>query len=810
MGKVETSEIVKQATREYFEALASRNEDLLGKLLERSPGQSRTILVTEQLIQDYMNMVFQPFAGERRVPKYIEESSPRTLQRMKSPAEVIVEGKISFGLIGAHYRSSLSARGRRSAFAVNSRRFSSSLRPYLKGHGFMALLRGPRKSLLETLWEAVYLEQYFGLFDRKLTLGEWAFEQAKAIPIVVLSERCASAPGLEKFRAAKSFRKVVVLPDKVTENLVSKDILKAFIMSVADGIMGAIQRERESFRYMASSGGNYPEKDALRAWNKLIRSANSLARDLIAQSFIDRELTLRHAYVTGLVLFRPEERELCERLVRLFPGSTAPEIEEKNGFSAEREQIPRLLRVFQSLQFYTRRYGENCITFPYQRGQAPSKGEYRGEGSRSSVTLFWNGSDNLSVLDEIVDGARDMFSQLTSAVETRLRGRLRERPPSVNGDSAVAHVIHENSGEFLEKGDVHALLLATRDLSRALHEGAPRAFSFVLGSPEWLISDLAVVHDLMGGSFPFQIARHSGQSRFYDRTLALLRGNSAFFQDDSLALFLPYPGQPLEITHVVRIQNLGTSRRQLLSSFSRGKKAVIAVVTYGSGTGEVIHNGEVKAVLSADGQWVPAKNYHELIDRLTDLVGRLSDEETAETVVERLEPCLRRISEEPGVGGLFVIARKEAASQLRRGSISLTEVLETVEGRSLPELDTRSIYDLARDDGATIVELPSMRVWGRRLLPAGSTWSRGSEPSYDSDFNSVEQIYSLEWGTRRRTALRVSQNLGDNGLVIVISADGPMTVLQRGRIVAQFGERRLYLDNSEAELIQHWQRNPVS
>jgi hypothetical protein len=801
LNKKEASTATKKATREYFEALLSRNDEALSNLLRGGSNRGADILVTEQIVQDYMTTVFQPFAGCRRIPNYIQSSMPRTLKRMKSAAEVIVNGGVRFGLIGAHYRSSLSARGRRSAFAVDARRFSKSLRISLGDHPLIEFLRGSRNNLLETLWEAIYLEQYFGLFDRKLTLGEWAFEQTRAIPIVILSERCSYAPELQEFRSGNYLRKVVVLPDSLTDALVSKDLLEAFSTSVADGIVGAIKRERETFRQATRSLGEYPEKLSLVTWNRLVRSANSLARASIIKSAISSELSLRHAYATGLVLFNPEGKDICDRLLRLFPGiGTGTSAETKEGqMATERSQLSRLLHVFQSLQFYTRRYGENCVTFPYQRGEISRKREYLGEGSRSSVTLFWDGTKQLSVLNEIVEGARGMFGQLTSAVEAHLRARKTRNQQAASGNYAVIDLIRENSGDLLSGVDVHAVLLATRDLSKALHEGRPRAFSFVLGSPEWLISDLAVVHDLMGGSFPYRITRDSDNPHFYERTLALLRGNSAFFQDDNLALFLPYPGLPLEITHVVRVPGVGAGRRQVLSSFSYGKKAMVTVATYGSGTGEVIHDGEVKAVLSSDGQWTPATSYQALLDELTGKVSQLSDDRTADTVVGQLEPCLRRISEEPGIGGLFVIARERAAIRLKRNSISLTEVLETIEGRSLPELDTGSVYDLARDDGATIVELPSMRVWGRRLLAAGPTVGRGEKAVFEAD--SEEQIRTLEWGTRRRTALRVSQNLGNEGLAIVISADGPITILQGGAIVAQFGERRLRVqtDRNKAE-----------
>jgi hypothetical protein len=791
-----------QATQDYFKTLHSRSDEVLSALLSKSVNEASDILLTEQVIQDYMAAVFQPFVGSWRIPGYIQESAPRTFLKLRAAADKVIAGRIRFGLVGAHYRSSLSAKGRRSAFALHRRSLSNSLRDLLGDHPYIERWKLGRKDFLGILWEAVYLEQYFALFDRKLTLGEWAFEQNKKIPIVVLSEHSTSAKRLEEFRSDPNLKQVIVLPERLTGVLLNNDLLSEFAKGVADGIVGAFERDPNVLSQLVRCRDGYPDKERISSWSRLVRSANALARDSIVQRSIERELSLRHSYATGLLLYHPLERELCEELLCLFPG-VEPDSAQEQG-PVESDQLSRLLRVFQSLQFYTRRYGENCVTFPYRgtetvSGVVPRKtsylsgervnSEYHGEGFQSSVTLFWKGSRNLDLLNEIVEGARGIFSQLTTLVDNHIRTRRIEASTPRQEDTEVVKMIRESSGGQLSGNEVHEVLAAARDLSRALHEGKPRAFSFILGSPEWLISDLSVVHDLMSSALRYQVTQNPSQPLVYERTLALLRGNSAFFQDDSLALFLPYLGLPLEVTHVVRLPRDGTGRRQLLSSFSKKKKAVIAIATYGSGSGEVIHDGEVRAVLSADGQWIPTDGYQRLVYELRVRIHQLSDEATAQKLIERLEPCLRRISEEPGVGGLFIIARERAANWLKRDSISLTEVLESIDGRSLPELDTSAVYNLARDDGATIIAVPSMRVWGRRLLPSGSASGRSKEPIPASDSSLAEQIQALEWGTRRRTASRVSRNLASEGLAVVISADGPINVLQGGVVVSQFGER---------------------
>jgi len=770
-----------ETARDYFKTLHVHGDAMLDAILRRSNDHG-DILATEQVIQDYLAAVFQPFVGSMKTPRYIRDEVPQTAGSLEAAAARMAAGRFRFGLVGAHYRSSLSAKGRRSAFALQRRRFLGALRE-LVGEARCRELTSVRIALLETLWEAVYLEQYFSLFDRKLTLGEWAFEQGKRVPIVVLAEGSVPEPRIREFRNELHLQQIIVVPKALTQTLLSKSLLRTFAEGVADGILGAIGKERAALRHLMRHDEGYPDKQRISAWSRLTRAANALARHAIGQSAVEKELALRHSYATGMVFYQDSERALRQELLQLFPPAGGGDDREQP--PPESDQLAKLLRVLQSLQFYTLRYGENCVTFPYwpDGSEAPGAGTPRGEGFHSSITLFWDGSRNLNLLRPIVEGARGVFDQLNTAVRNHLRARLEEGPREDRQHPEVLRIIKDASGDRLGEGEVSEVLTAARDLSRALYEGKPRAFSFILGSPEWLISDLSVVHDLMGSGVRYQVQVTGDEPYCYDRTLALLRGNSAFFQDDSLALFLPYPGRPLEVTHVVRLPREGSGRRQLLSAFSQDKLAVVAVATYGSGLGELIHLGEVKAVLSAEGQWVPASGYHSLIDELTNRIAALEGAKVAAGIVERLKPCLQRLSEEPGVGGLFVIAREVMARRLLQASISLTEVLETIDGRSLPELDARAVYDLARDDGATVVAVPSMRVWGRRLLAAGLR--NLEEPANGSRF----EIQILEWGTRRRTALQVSRRLAAEGLVVVVSSDGPITLLQDGAIVAQFGER---------------------
>ncbi len=352
----------------------------------------------------------------------------------------------------------------------------------------------------------------------------------------------------------------------------------------------------------------------------------------------------------------------------------------------------------------------------------------------------------------------------------------------------VSQEIHKDSGARLVEVDILSLLRLARDLSREVHEGMPRSFSFILGSPEWLISELSVVYDLVDDKYPYRLVSPPADPCGYQRTIALLRGNSTFLQDERLALFIPYPGRPLEITHVVGLPGVETRRRELLAKFTAERYATMAIATYGNGLGEVLHNREVKGILSIEGHWVRVVGYRQFKEDLQRELLKLMSEERCKLILGRLEPAIRTISEDIGTGAIFVLAGEKAVTRLLKRSRSLTSVLGSVDGRPVDHLSLDLIYDLARDDGAAIISLDSLRMWGRRHLPAFPIEDLEQHWIADGDLRWDGWVRTLKWGTRHRTALGVSRWLKAAGLVIVISADGPINVLQGGRGVAEFGE----------------------
>jgi hypothetical protein len=458
--------------------------------------------------------------------------------------------------------------------------------------------------------------------------------------------------------------------------------------------------------------------------------------------------------------------------------------------------VGELVRVLQSLRFYQECYGESCITFPDEQ---PSTSRSlladntvrtpMGAVSKCSLTLFWEKPDSLPpVLPALLGGTSSLFSHALSEGELTIRETL---PNGIEPStlSRLAFSLQKDSGNVLTAPAIAKILTLAEDLSRCLHESRPRSFTFLLGSPQWLISDLQIEHELVGAARSFRLAARTEEPDIYQSTRALLEGNSSFLQADDMCLFVAWPGEPLEVTHIVKVPRLDMIRKKLLCSFTADRPGLLAVVTHGNGRGEVIFEGRVRGVLRGH-SWEerPPENVEfeaRLRRELVSLVGKRK----AGELVAVLQPVIQDLSEAPGVGALFIISKRENINTLLKASSKLTDVLDSVDGQRLVEMPSEVLFQLAQDDGATLICCDSLCVWGRRHLQAPVL--PNLEPQWKEEGSKMHWRHwykTKSWGTRRRTGLAVSYDLREAGIVITISADGPVDLLLGGHGVAAFSE----------------------
>ncbi len=779
----------------YLSDVANMAPLVLPKLLANVRADKNATPRIEQIIQDFLRAAFLPFVGQWAVPGYIEAQARSSFRSLQSLAGDVQSQELGFNFVGAHYRSPLSVRGRRTAFASRPAVFHESLQTLLGRKLFKQLREWHQSSVFQQLWDSIYLEQYFRLCGVSTTLSEWALQRHPLSPVAVLVTDGRSCRLTHQTVAADIEVAVVEVPASLSRQLLGTGSMRSLWQTVARALSQTVEEQEETFRHLGTQTDSEPGDEALQNWRRLTRRANTLATNALDAGHLRAQLAARAAYVTGLLLYESDHRPFRDALIQRF---ALPEPRHKH--RRRQEPIPSIsefVRVLQSLQLYQESYGQGCITIPYDtepflRGSMPIT--TRGEPvSRCSVTLFWNPSRPFPpALPSILSAASGLFSQAVGVAE---RSVTKEPLATVGTQPStllrLAAVLENESNGAVSASAIARVLACGQDLARCLHEGEPRAFTFLLGSAEWLVADLQIEHELVGSANPLRLAARGENPTAYESTLALLAGNSSFLQADDLALFIALPGRPLEVTHIVRIAGSALPRKKLVCQFTMNRPSLLAVLTHGNGKGEVVHRGRVRGILREGHSWREELGYDAFEATMKRHLGAVVIGDRLRIVAAKLPPVIRDLSETPGVGALIVVAKEDAISALRQDSSRLTDVLESVDGRMLQEMSPEVLYQLTRDDGATLICGKSLRVWGRRHLPNGVVPGLEARWTEDGPLRWPHWYKTKKWGTRRRTALAVSHTLGDDGVVIAISADGPIDVLRGGRGVAEFNEADL-------------------
>jgi DNA integrity scanning protein DisA with diadenylate cyclase activity len=791
------------AGQDYLSRINSLTPRVLRSLLAGGELTRDAITRVERTVQDFLRAVLLPFVGQWHIPSYVAKEDSRAFENLGVLANRIRSENVDVSFIGAHYRSRLSVRGRRSAFASRPDIFESQLsgllgklleRRLTKSLGGLV-----KTSAFQQIWDAIYLEQYFRLFDVNATFSEWALQRSRLKPVAILAnckrEGCSVTPrvlagGIEVSAIKVSETLIQELwPQKATELL---------WRAVANAIIETYLEERLVFQDIERMSEQAPNAQVIQDWLRLIHRANTLAARTLEGVGLRSKLAERAIYARGLMLHRREYRNFRTALLRDFSGVDLDKNRSKITETLALERMGEFVGVLQSLRFYQDCYGDGCITMPQElrapvKSAADSNGALlsrRDPGSECSLTLFWKSNSSFPrIVPTILGNTPSLLTHALSEAERRISPDPHARNIESQALSSLSYVLQgaiQNYG--INASAIAKVLAISEGLSRCLHEGKPRSFTFLLASPQWLISDLSIEHELIGTTRPFCLPFPNDQPDVYETTLALLEGNSSFLQPEDLALFVAWPGEPLEVTHIVRLPRLAASRRKLLSQFTADRPGLLAVVTHGNGRGEAIYEGKVRGILRDGGPWKAEPNYEGFETGVFHLLMNILGQEKENSIRCVLQPAIRELSEETGSGALFVIAKKDDIRRLLEVSSKLTDVLDSLDGQRLNEISPELLYQLARDDGAVLICADTLCVWGRRHLLTSAlpdlegNWTRRGPMSWEHWYK------TKKWGTRRRTALAVSYELEDRGVVIVISADGPIDVLVGGRGVAEYKE----------------------
>lgn len=826
---------------EYFQTLGKKIKDIWENIDQRIGKSDREkIIVLEQNIQDLLCGIFLPLVGGHAIPPYIEDE----LLDVWDGYPNLTDKESFFTLIGAHYRSPISLRGRRSAFIAMEENFLANLKRILPESDQESLHILSKNKIFPDFWQALFLDQYFYLFGKSNTFSEWVLKIGKSLQDDKKQQVTDVSIGVAVTEKETRIRwqdlgdgtpfLLFSLSKPLLNDLFSESMGKQFCSIILKSIAGVTSKNQlwDSGKDPESSA-TAPDLALLYQWLRLLRRSNNTASRLIQKSSLIETAESRCAYVTGMLQHGDQYRKFKNDLIStlnlpLETGEPCSLAEEHSVYT----ELSRIVKVLQAFQTYLLLYGDHCITVPLPV-KPPSGLPYNTDSfPRCSLTLFWNnkGFQELqltSILPCIRSEGRAVIDTLINHVVHPYFRTPDALTPSV--DPGFKDILQSLKG--IVQAETHlgqALLLVLRlalDLCRARHEGEYLSFSFMIGSPHHLVEDLEVEYEFLGWK------RDGGNQEIltlrldegdlmgsYEESLAIVKGNSSFLQDPSLALFISVPKTPLEITHVVRIKTgQPRTRRAFLKYITEGKKKeeILAVSTYGNGWLEIFQGGEILYSYSPLHGWQTEGTFARFCDAFKQAIADLGEEFRAKNNLKRapaeeadpydefvtiVEDILKRTSEESKAGALIVIAFTPQIDDLKSQSNRLTRVFDSIEGNTVEELGSNLLFQLATADGATLIDFGTRQVWGRWQLPVTpqnkmdkitEKWQAEDEDKAKDqaeDEDKAKDWYKiLRWGTRHRTALGVSDAVGRNGIVIVVSADGEVNLMRSGSAIRSYG-----------------------
>jgi hypothetical protein len=541
-------------------------------------------------------------------------------------------------------------------------------------------------------------------------------------------------------------------------------------------------------------------------WFDILRETNVRAFTAFQAGERLSKLERRNRFVTGKLFF--ENKAFAESLLLNFDG------QENLSQDAAFTMIHEIVKVFQAMLFYCSLYGDEYLTFPFWKREMPGCSltfmKHEDPQNRGwEWMLPWASRLSkiaVNILPNVMEHAKTCMSDAQKG-PFQYNGETGIRWPSGVGvdqiwaavQSEIAKAESREDGGKLQdqnKAWYEVLLALVMNLASAKHEGQGLGFSFLLGNPHSLVHDLMIEHE-------FLLRKEQGPAIFKlgpDKlaiaySLSLIKGNYAFLQDPELALFVCYPGFPPEITHIVRLPLAGVeqrTRRGLLAATTKGKTDLLAAATHGNGRADLLFNGVLIGTYSERDGWKPANSYDEFWRMLEIELNRTFSAKALNGVAPVLKGVVERISGEPGHGALFALGSKKRVKALTDEGVPLTTVFDSVEQRAVGEIGENLLFQVSIEDGGTIIEVPSGKISGRWQLRGinpekheiskGKTladaWQQEGGPYRWENWHKT-----LVWGTRHMAGLGASLTLGSDGLIIIISSDGPVHVLKDGKPV---------------------------
>jgi hypothetical protein len=469
----------------------------------------------------------------------------------------------------------------------------------------------------------------------------------------------------------------------------------------------------------------------------------------------------------------------------------------------------RVLAIIQGTCLFSRIAGDSFDFFFAQR---------KGGQSRAA-----QGAALPSVL--ILGGLPENDRDATWAFTAALAGTLKERFEKDASRSLALHppVSPESAGtlqsiieahETLTRESVSVGLSLGLRLLRRRHEGHPVGFRLAVGSDHDLRQGFSVSHSLARGKpGPLRIHfRDGGDAEDVEneigRFAALVEANYSFLQSPDAYLCLAAGDGGLTIEYVARprfamespVSASSVTPLDGMSRLSGLMPDLLLIAVDGEGWGTAAVAGKTCFSIGPGHEWWiddHSMQYQAVLERrLSEVMRTLRYGEFAEEhglFVSLLAATLLRVCRDPKVGATFVLG---PWSELEKYAIEMTPVFDVVpEWRVESPILAQHLFNLAIQDGATVVALDQARVFGRRHL-SSRLFDPDGEDSQEVKGKKVRASWSergtrlywpnwgswYRWGTRHRSAAALARELRGQAVVLCVSQDGPLHLFHGEKI----------------------------
>jgi hypothetical protein len=534
-----------------------------------------------------------------------------------------------------------------------------------------------------------------------------------------------------------------------------------------------------------------------------IERLNGLQEILEARQFvvIDEIVRKKNNINKLITVFFPDNQEIEEKEFQIFLSQIVPSF----------QAMLLYCRLTKSKFFYSIPFFEERID----------------RIENASLTVM--SKDEFSINENLFDFGKNIFRpifQKTEALKSHLDNKLSKEIAKRSLEdtelrdqiSKILDSIFGRKDENHPEKDIKNLknLLAElcilgSKLKNKKHEGSNLQFTFILAQVDSIGKRFKSIHSL-GES----IMHHLDLLKSFNTAKAIINGNFAFLQRDNIALFAPFPSGELSFTHIVDLDKHPISteqyldqRQNLLCNSSYGEEIYI-VATFKEGITALYNNGKIVArtrQFSNEWEEYNTSKFNKYFSDLSQTISvHCKNEMKNIKNVDKLIEVVKAISENPNKGGMFIICDSMKFIDSERVR-HMTEVFDLVEGKSLDKIDIKQLYELATQDGATIIDYKTSRITGRWQLPTlnpskykvanGMTVEDYLLKEFKDKPESIDNPLHkrFEWGSRHLSSWAIT--FGDikkmltgnefedafNVLSICVSSDGPVFVFKEGKII---------------------------